>query len=274
MDTFNLLCVNRQAKEDILLVKKIYIPLFLCLFIIFAIGLLSLRSSIPETPVTVYKTVTPTKTSNAQEIKSSTGQQNCCTNGETQCCQTSGSALSQKADESAPETSVSDKKTLPVAAISTDSTGDTLPPSSESRVVPAEVVQEANRFKDWEKRENAHTEAWAAHNRIVDQNNVEIDRQFVSFLMAIPIEERRTTFEQLEHQLKSEVPEYWDVYSAKLFYYGLDFQTEHSPEESKALLQQSIERLATLNEQGLEQTKRSIEFLEAARVLSRESDDF
>ena len=92
--------------------------------------------------------------------------------------------------------------------------------------------------------------------------------------MTFPIEERKATFEQMKRQMQPVSQELWDTYATKLYNFGLDFETEYSPEEAEARSQQINTRMAALSEQLLESSKEGQKFLRTSKELMEESDDF
>ena len=93
------------------------------------------------------------------------------------------------------------------------------------------------------------------------QLNDDFQRQYTALLMTLPIEERKTTFEQMKRQMQPVSQELWDTYAAKLYNFGLDFQTEYSPEEAEARSQQITARMAELSQQLVEYTEEAQKFL-------------
>ena len=263
---FRILCANRWLQGGIVL----------CVVLIS--GSILFRSyfrgtETPSEPVKVYKgvlqstedqTLTPTLETQTQPA--------CCENSEasggTCCSQPNNTEItSTTADKNG--TSLSGDLSNP------DSTQKQAVPPSEERVVPDPVVQKANRFHEWQQKQQEHRKAWAAHRQQESQLNDDFQRQAVAMLMTVPIERRVAIFNMLKRQaLESAGQDFWEKYSRTLYSYGLDFETEISPEDAETQYKQVVKKMFILSEQQLETSKEGQVFLETQKDLNAESDDF
>lgn len=229
------------------------------------------RRTAPLESATIHKAVAP-QDSKAQETNASPStaetetQPSCCESGDAACCQIPGSPSSQQSAEVATSPSVDTP--------GVETTEGVALPLSGGLVVPDHIVQEADRFRKWDEKQEAHHKAWAEHNEKDAQLHDDLQRQYTALLMTFPIEERKATFEQMKRQMQPVSQELWDTYATKLYNFGLDFETEYSPEEAEARSQQINTRMAALSEQLLESSKEGQKFLRTSKELMEESDDF
>ena len=165
---------------------------------------------------------------------------------------------------------------LAVETSDVDTTQSYSAPLSEDKVVPDAVVQEAERFRAWEKKREVHQQAWTAHRQEETRLNEEFQRQYAALLMTYPIERRQTIVNQMERQfIESQAPQdIWDAYINRLYSYGLDFQREYSPEEFNTRSKQIQSRMLTLSEKLMESAKEGQKFLYIQKELDTESDTF
>lgn len=225
----------------------------------------------PLESATIHKAVVP-QDSKAQETNASPStaetetQPSCCESGDATCCQIPGNSSSQQSTEVATSLSIDtpDVETTEGVAL----------PLSGGLVVPDHIVQEADRFRKWDEKQEVHSKAWAAHREKEAQLNDDFQRQYTALLMTFPIEERKAAFEQMKRQMQPVSQELWDTYATKLYNFGLDFETEYSPEEAEARSQQITARMAELSQQLLEYTEEAQKFLRIEKELNAESDTF
>ena len=234
-----------------------------------------------RTTPTIHKTVAPQE-GKAQETNPSPPtaetetQPSCCESGDAACCQTPGSPCCPPANASDLTSEQSDQSAtlLSTDTSKVDSTESESLLLSEGKVVPDHIVQEADRFREWDEKQEAHHKTWAVHNEKEAQLHDDFQRQYAALLMTFPIEERKATFDQIKRQMEPVSQELWDTYATKLYNFGLDFQTEYSPEEAEARSQQITARMAELSKQLVGSSKEGQKFLRTSKELMEESDDF
>ncbi len=230
--------------------------------------------------VKIYPTVEPAPppASKKQSAPLQSAQSSCCESGDAICCQTPGSPCCPPANVSELTSAEAIEGATPLAVETSDvdTTQNYSAPLSEDKVVPDAVVQEAERFRAWEKKREVHQQAWTAHRQEENRLDEEFQRQYAALLMTYPIERRQALVNQMERQfIESQVPQdIWDAYINRLYSYGLDFQTEYSPEESDALSKQIHHQMFTLSEKLMESAKEGQKFLHIQKELDTESDTF
>ena len=238
------------------------------------------RPKAPLEVVKTYKAVEPAQTTEAkqQETALQSAQPSCCESGDALCCQTPGSPCCPPANASELTSGQAKEGNTPLLVRSpeVEKTEDPALPESGRVVVSDHIVQEAERFRSWEKKREAHQQAWTAHRQEENRLNEEFQRQYAALLMTYPIERRQALVNQMERQfIESQAPQdIWDAYINRLYSYGLDFQREYSPEESDAISKQINDRMFTLSEKLMESAKEGQKFLHIQKELDTESDTF
>ena len=164
---------------------------------------------------------------------------------------------------------------LAVETSDVDTTQSDSAPLSEDKVVPDAVVQEAERFREWEEKSEALQVKWKEHNRSGDQHLRDSKHQLVKMLMTLPIETRRNITEKMKTQMmRSLPPEVWDQYEADLYSIGLDFTTKVSPEESATLFQQMIPEIIDGAQTRKEHSEETQKLLQEHRAVDSLAGDF
>ena len=255
--------------------KKFHIPIGILIVAICAIGFLSLRSDVPEKPIQIYKATTPEMPAMDETAETKTAETqthpSCCENGDALCCQTLGSSCCPPLFQQSAEVTTS----LSVDTSDVGITEDTSNPLSEGIVVPASVVAEANRFREWSEKQEAHGKARAEHDRKDERLAVDLRKSLAAWLMTLPIERREALFEDMKRQfMESGVPEAWDAYEAGLYSAGLDFQTQYSPEKAEAESHRILGQMRRITDNMLETSQEGQKLLDIQKKLDAESDTF
>ncbi len=164
---------------------------------------------------------------------------------------------------------------LAVEPSDVDTTQSHSAPLSADKVVPDAVVQEAERFREWEERDNALRVKWKEHNRRGDEHLRDSKYQLVKMLMTLPIETRRDITEKMKSQMmRSLPPEAWDQYESDLYSIGLDFTTEVSPEESAKRFQQMLPEIMARAQKREEHSEETLNLLQEQRAVDARARDF
>ncbi len=152
---------------------------------------------------------------------------------------------------------------------------DVSQPLSEGIVVPESVVAEANRFREWSEKQEAHGKARAEHDSKDEQLAVDLRKSFAAWLMTLPIQRREALLVNMKRQfMESGVREAWDAYEAGLYSAGLDFQTQYSPEKAEAESHRILAQMRRITNNMLKSSQEAQKFLDIQKELDAEADTF
>ena len=240
------------------------------------------RRSGPIEPVTIYKTI-DSKVSKAQKTTASpptaeTTQPSCCESGDALCCKTPGSpcCASSNVSDSTSEQSVQDSTPLSVDTSNVDPIESPSPLLSEERVVPDHIVQEADRFIEWKKKNDALAERRKAHRENFKGIKQEANKRFVDFLMLRPIEARRKSIDSLKSKLRRSGVSDTKISQIEqnLYALGLDFETEVPAEEAQAAISEVIREIGDFMPAARENSEIGAQILKEQKELDAISKDF
>lgn len=240
------------------------------------------RHPAPLEPVTTYKTI-DSKVSKAQKTTAfpptvETTQPSCCERGDALCCKTPGSpcCTSSNVSKAKSEQSVQDSMPLSVGTSDVDPIESPSPLLSEERVVPDHIVQEADRFVEWKKKNDALAERRKAHRENFKGIKREANKRFVDFLMLRPIEARRKSIDRLKSQLRRSGISDTKISQIEqnLYALGLDFETEVPAEEAQKAIGEVIGETVDFMPAARENSEIGAQILKDQKELDATSKDF
>lgn len=180
--------------------------------------------------------------------------------------------------QSSSEQSVQRPVDTPIQVSDPDMTHNDSPqiPEAEAKVVPEQIVQEANRFRKWKKKNDALAERRRTHWKKSNDLHQQANRFFVDFLMLRPIEKRRKAIEDIkQHLFELGVSDtYVTAMEQELYALGLDFVTAAPAEVAAVRAQEMIKAINAHGAQIREDLEISEQLMREQQELDAISKDF